>query len=125
MTKPIDAIIAAHEQDALYVVNPVTESRECHYSTKSVRAMLEEATAELTRQLEEARKDMAKHNADRTICAWTPMDREEMPGSYEGDCGVAWSFIDGGIQDNDLKYCPKCGGEVIDIAAAIKAQGGE
>jgi hypothetical protein len=74
---------------------------------------------DLNRQLEESR------NGKKHVCAWTPMDREEMPGTYEGDCGVAWSFIDGGIQDNDLKYCPRCGGEVIDIDAAIKAQGGE
>lgn len=47
------------------------------------------------------------------VCTWKPMDDEFMPGTYEGSCGAAWSFIEGGVAENDMKYCPQCGRKVV------------
>lgn len=71
--------------------------------------------------------DMAAHPAfvkamatERT-CEWQPMDGEHMPESWEGSCMVAWSFIDGGPAENDMRYCPKCGGKLV-ITKTTKEQ---
>ena len=45
-------------------------------------------------------------------CTWT--SDEDL---WEGACGVAWTFIDGGPEENHVRYCPECGGKlVIDTA---------
>ena len=42
-------------------------------------------------------------------CAWTPMDSEDMPGTYESACGETWSFVDGGPVENNYRFCHGCG----------------
>ena len=46
------------------------------------------------------------------ICVWTPMDSEDMPGTYDTACGRAWSFVDGGPVENDYHFCHGCGKRV-------------
>ena len=45
-------------------------------------------------------------------CAWSPEDDDTMPGTYRSACGELWSFIDGGWQDNNVRFCHGCGGKV-------------
>jgi hypothetical protein len=47
-----------------------------------------------------------------TTCSWTPSSDEAMPGTFFGSCGVAWTFTEGGPGDNDMHFCPKCGGRL-------------
>lgn len=44
-------------------------------------------------------------------CKWTNDDPDY--GVWDGTCGIAWSFIDDGPEENDCNYCPKCGGKLI------------
>lgn len=46
-------------------------------------------------------------------CAWTCDDDVHMPDTWDGECGAKWSFIDGGPKDNEMNYCPQCGGKVV------------
>lgn len=46
-------------------------------------------------------------------CKWTPMDADNMPGSFDGECGIAWTFTEGGITENGINFCPKCGRRVV------------
>ena len=48
-------------------------------------------------------------DADRKECFWTS-DGDDSP--WEGSCGVAWMFIDGGPEENQMAYCPQCGGKL-------------
>lgn len=61
-------------------------------------------------------------DAERKECFWTS-DGDDSP--WEGSCGVAWIFIDGGPIENEVKYCPNCGGKLTaqtyDEAAAEDA----
>lgn len=42
------------------------------------------------------------------VCRWKLTD-DEMD-LWEGDCGAAWNFIEGGDpKENEMSYCPKCG----------------
>jgi hypothetical protein len=75
--------------------------RVAYLNGQSLRHQL----ADATRKLEEARKD---------DCAWTDSGDDNMPGTYEGKCGIVWTFTEGGIADNDCIYCPRCGGKIID-----------
>ena len=44
------------------------------------------------------------------IKTYTPDDGE----IYECDnCGVAWAFNDGGPEENEAFYCPKCGFKMV------------
>lgn len=48
------------------------------------------------------------------ICRWKMTD-DEM-SLWEGDCGAAWNFIEGGDpKENELNYCPKCGRKLVQV----------
>ncbi|MFS2103610.1 hypothetical protein [Ralstonia sp. Ralssp135] len=53
-----------------------------------------------------------------TDCAWT---YDEHDFKYDSACGEAWCFIDGGPQDNNVRFCQGCGGRVV-LAAPAKQQ---
>lgn len=48
-------------------------------------------------------------DAERKECFWTS-DGDDSP--WEGTCGIAWTFIDGGPEENQVAYCPQCGGKL-------------
>ena len=51
----------------------------------------------------------------RPQCVWT---HDEDYEQYTTSCGSSWSFIDDGIAENGVKFCPHCGGEVKEDAKA-------
>jgi hypothetical protein len=46
---------------------------------------------------------------DKPDCVWVNADSDE---EFETQCGNAFTFIDGGIKENDCKFCQYCGGAV-------------
>jgi hypothetical protein len=60
---------------------------------------------------------LAQPEQEPPTCAWSPEDDDTMPGTYRSGCGELWSFIDGGWQDNHVRFCHGCGGKV---EAALK-----
>lgn len=62
-----------------------------HVASRKTGNMLREAVNELARE-----------------CEWI----FDSDGYYKTTCGEGWSFEDGGILDNDVVYCPYCGGIV-------------
>lgn len=62
--------------------------------------------------------DMLKprHMKEVKKCQWSVMKPEyEMSGNYDTSCGNAQTFIDGGIAENNYKFCPYCGDEIESI----------
>ena len=55
-------------------------------------------------------------------CHWSQEDDVHMPGTWDGACGAKWSFIDGGPVENEIRYCPNCGGRVTLAAAPAPSQ---
>lgn len=45
-------------------------------------------------------------------CQWQQEDSEHMPDTWRSDCGVLWTFTDGGPIDNDMKHCCGCGAKL-------------
>lgn len=45
-------------------------------------------------------------------CVWECEDYIDMPDTFRGSCGALWSFIEGGVKENGLHYCPQCGRRV-------------
>jgi len=43
-------------------------------------------------------------------CTWT----EDVDGYYEASCGESWDLIDGDVKYNHYRFCPGCGGEIIE-----------
>ena len=39
-------------------------------------------------------------------CTW---NLEHGVSDWSGQCGIYWSFVDDGPQENGVKFCPKCG----------------
>ena len=44
-------------------------------------------------------------------CAWR---QDEYTGAYHTACGHMWQFTEGDIADNDTRYCPYCGGLIVE-----------
>lgn len=55
-------------------------------------------------------------------CTWTEADSERMPGTYEGTCGIMWTFTEGGINENKCLFCPRCGGRIV-AASKVSNEG--
>ena len=45
-------------------------------------------------------------------CKWSPEDAVEMPDTWRGDCGILWTFTEGGPHENGVKFCHNCGKQV-------------
>lgn len=43
-------------------------------------------------------------------CVWSCVDDVHMPDTWSGSCGAVWSFIEGGPPENNMVFCPECGG---------------
>ena len=65
----------------------------------------------LRQQLAEARALLAV----RQVCEWKYDDTHE---KYGTTCGHAWQFIDDGIAENGVHFCPFCGGFITEAASA-------
>jgi hypothetical protein len=80
------------------------EDNEQAYISLSIEGVrpnsLREGIAELMQRVGEAE------------CTWTEADSESMPGTYEGTCGIMWSFTEGGLNENECLFCPRCGGRI-------------
>lgn len=42
-------------------------------------------------------------------CAWEEEDPDSMPGTYRSACGELWAFTDGGVAENNVRFCQGCG----------------
>jgi hypothetical protein len=68
-------------------------------------------------QLQRLREHSSKEVAE---CKWKAEDDENMPGTYNGICGVMYSFMEGGIKENTCNFCPQCGGKVIEAIPTVE-----
>jgi len=48
----------------------------------------------------------------KPVCAWRREDDDHMPDTWRSECGVLWTFTDGGPTDNDMKHCCGCGAKL-------------
>lgn len=54
-------------------------------------------------------------------CQWTADDDPDIGRSWDSECGEKWSFIDGGPNENNVRFCQGCGKPVvIDAAPEVK-----
>jgi len=53
-------------------------------------------------------------SGEKTNCKWEYEGHKYDDGYYETECDNAFIFIEGGIEDNEMKYCPYCGYEIIE-----------
>jgi DNA-directed RNA polymerase subunit RPC12/RpoP len=57
--------------------------------------------------------------AAAATCTWTLIDDPD--GEYwTALCGLAWYFEDGGIIDNGMIYCPKCGRRIVVMVEQVE-----
>jgi hypothetical protein len=60
----------------------------------------------------------ADERAQPAACTWTKSNDPHMPDTFDSNCGVVWTFTDGGPVENDMHFCPKCGAAVSVAATA-------
>lgn len=86
-----------------YRVGGVVKDREVAARLRADDDLIEELKAAALpwdqRQAQESRK----------ACGWAPEDDLNMPGTWRSDCGVMWTFNEGGPVENDMKFCCGCG----------------
>jgi hypothetical protein len=70
-------------------------------------------------EVDELEKQLVEAKAVKT-CEWcTDAEDGEV---YETSCGKVWQFIDGGLSENSLKFCPFCGGRVKDVSHFLEVE---
>jgi hypothetical protein len=47
-------------------------------------------------------------------CTWTKSNDPNTPDTFDSNCGVVWTFTDGGPGENNVRYCPGCGGKLVE-----------
>jgi hypothetical protein len=47
-------------------------------------------------------------------CTWTKSNDPNMPDTFNASCGVVWTFTDGGHGENNVRFCPGCGGKLVE-----------
>ena len=56
----------------------------------------------------------AQPQVPKKTCNWKP----EIDGEFwSGECGAAWTLNDAGPKENNMHYCPECGGQ-LEVSAA-------
>ena len=50
------------------------------------------------------------HKMVTKVCTW--VEDAHYDAIYEGACGIQWALWGGGPKENDVNFCPKCGGRV-------------
>lgn len=48
-----------------------------------------------------------------TACIWEPTEDHFETNNWASSCGELWSFIEGGPEENRVKYCHHCGHPVL------------
>lgn len=57
---------------------------------------------------------------DRPDCNWR---YDDIHGYYDGECGSSFTG-DGTLDENEYKFCPKCGGKIV-LAEVTQEDGGD
>jgi hypothetical protein len=47
-------------------------------------------------------------------CTWTKSNDPNTPDTFDSNCGVVWTFTDGGPGENNVRFCPGCGGKLVE-----------
>ena len=73
----------------------------------------------LGEQQKETQKDLNTLEAELEkrdgFCEWKLNDYFHEDDYYDTSCGETGCFMEGGIKDNNYKYCPYCGKEIKEI----------
>lgn len=106
-------------REALYLIEPTMkfsgwENRHGEEIGEKIDKLI--STPPSTKALDEyVAARMAESEAK--TCKWTPWT--DTGAIYDTECGGAWTFESGDIDDNGVNFCPFCGGK---IDAAIEAE---
>ena len=46
-------------------------------------------------------------------CTWTQSNDPNTPDTFSATCGAVWTFTEGGPAENNMHFCPECGGKVM------------
>lgn len=66
---------------------------------------------------EELAKDLNSiivQDRDSKTCEWEERKKYDEYGVYDTSCNNTQYFSDGGIKENEYKYCPYCGKRIVD-----------
>lgn len=105
MTDDATRAVLARIDDVRYFVQKATKWNDCAQELAN-ELKVNEALNAMAARIAELEQD-----AKRT-CTWRYMDWPS-EGDYDTECGMSWSFSAGTIEDNGVKFCPKCGGKII------------
>ena len=51
-------------------------------------------------------------------CEWTP--RDDGGETFDTECGLNYYFLGSSLSNGHVKYCPFCGGKIVEKEAAAK-----
>ena len=60
-------------------------------------------------ELKDRLAELIEPEPERT-CEW----KRDENGIYYGECGIVWEFTYGGVEENGVVHCLRCGGKVVE-----------
>ena len=115
----------------IYLGDPRISHAACGNYQPSNESFLKQRIAELEAQNKDLWKEVEQRQKQVTeledellqktqqkctmtkVCHWS-IDSDY---AYNGTCGIVWHFPEGKPKDNDVNYCPKCGGAMVQPAS--------
>lgn len=97
--------------------------RDRHDAPAEVLAAIDEHRQQVQAEFDRAKHASAIIGSDALrriiaprggLCEW----HENIDGDWETACGHTWCLIDGTPSDNDMRFCPVCGGVLREVADA-------
>jgi hypothetical protein len=58
------------------------------------------------------RLQASEQHVEKSVCVWT-YEVSDNGDSWEGSCGAKWEFLTEGPAENNMRFCPECGGKVV------------
>ena len=80
------------------------------------------AAARRIEELESSRTSTVEQKS----CQWASCAVEDdYHDAWEGSCGATWTFFEDGPIENDMHFCPKCGGSVAIQRSKVDSDAGK
>lgn len=51
----------------------------------------------------------AAEYAEVVVCLWKKQESPDFDEFWETECGHTWALMEGGLEDNQVQFCPYCG----------------
>lgn len=83
----------------------------CERFNEATPRLITELWTWMRNRISAVHPNQVKHHGQAELCTWSQMEPGDKE-NWETGCDRAWTFPHGDFRDNDVVYCPHCGGKI-------------